>query len=75
MKIKIPKTLAPFRRAFEHAGVPAYAVGGLVRNALLGLEPSDIDVCSRLTPTEAETLLAGRGVRVIVIPKAAFPPP
>ena len=60
MKIKIPKTLAPIKRAFEHAGVPAYAVGGLVRNALLGLEPSDIDVCSRLTPTEAETLLAER---------------
>ncbi len=71
MKIKIPKTLALIRRAFEHAGVPAYAVGGLVRNALLGLEPSDIDVCSRLAPAEAETLLAGRGVRVIVIPKAA----
>ena len=69
MKIKIPKTLTPVRRAFENAGVPVYAVGGLVRNALLGLPPSDIDVCSRLTPAEAEALLPGRALRVI--PKAA----
>lgn len=69
MKIRIPKSLAPIRRAFEHAGVPVYAVGGLVRNALLGLPPTDIDVCSRLTPAETEALLPGRAVRVI--PKAA----
>jgi len=69
MKIKIPKNLAPLARAFRHANVEAYAVGGLVRNALLKLPPSDIDVCSRLTPAEIEELMPGQAVRVV--PKAA----
>lgn len=69
MKIKIPKNLAPLARAFRRADVDAYAVGGLVRNALLRLPPSDIDVCSRLTPEEIETLMPEQAVRVV--PKAA----
>ncbi len=65
MQITIPPELIPLTRAFADAGVSVYAVGGMVRNALLGLPPSDIDVCSRLTPQEIETKLPARGIRVI----------
>lgn len=69
MRIAIPEELAPLAAAFGDVGVPVYAVGGLVRNSLLGLPPSDIDVCSRLTPNEVLRLMPPLGVRVI--PKAA----
>lgn len=36
----------------EAAGHSAYAVGGAVRDSLLGLEPSDWDVTTSATPTE-----------------------
>ena len=68
MKIVIPTELAPIARVFYNAGAPVYAVGGLVRNALLHLPPSDIDVCSALTPDAVADACAGSGVRVI--PKA-----
>ncbi len=59
MRIEIPDKLTPLTRAFAEAGAEAYAVGGLVRNALLGLPPTDIDICSRLQPDEV-TALCGR---------------
>jgi len=69
MKIRIPKRLKPLARAFQDADVKAYAVGGLVRNAFLDLPPSDIDVCSRLTPDEIAEFMPEHAIRVI--PKAA----
>ncbi len=65
MKIKIPDELFPLAEAFEKENIKAYAVGGLVRNAILCLPPSDIDVCSRLTPGEAIEAMPKYGVRVI----------
>jgi tRNA nucleotidyltransferase/poly(A) polymerase len=69
MKIRIPRQLKPLARAFEKADVKAYAVGGLVRNAFLNLPPSDIDVCSELTPDEIVERMPEHAIRVI--PKAA----
>ena len=40
-------------RVFDNAGAPLYLVGGAVRNPLMGLPISDIDVCGptpRLSP-------------------------
>lgn len=34
-------------RVFERAGEPVYLVGGAVRNPLMGLPLSDVDVCGR----------------------------
>ncbi len=34
----------------ENAGYPCYAVGGCVRDALLGLTPHDYDLCTAATP-------------------------
>jgi tRNA nucleotidyltransferase (CCA-adding enzyme) len=37
-------------RALEEAGFAAYAVGGCVRDACLGLKPHDYDLCTAATP-------------------------
>lgn len=68
MKIPVSEPLAALARIFSDAGVPVYAVGGLVRNTLLGLPPSDIDVASAMPPEDVITLCRAQGVRVI--PKA-----
>ena len=39
-------------RMLEEAGFAAYAVGGCVRDALLGLTPHDYDLCTAATPQE-----------------------
>lgn len=39
---------------FRQAGAPLYAVGGAVRNVLMGLPPSDMDVCG---PTHPEAVV------------------
>ncbi len=44
--------------AFKAAGKPLYAVGGMVRNPLLGLPVSDADVCSAMTPDGVAALCA-----------------
>lgn len=46
-------------RTLEQAGQEAYAVGGCVRDALLGLQPQDYDLCTSATPEETARLFAG----------------
>ena len=65
MKIVIPETLLPLSEAFAKENIEVYAVGGLVRNALLNLPPSDIDVCSRLTPEQVVEVMPKYDIRVI----------
>ena len=38
----------------ENAGFPTYAVGGCVRDSLLGLTPQDYDLCTAATPEEIQ---------------------
>ncbi|MDO4572334.1 MAG: HD domain-containing protein [Clostridia bacterium] len=61
MRIEIPKKLQALARVFKDAGVPAYAVGGLVRNALLGLPGTDADICSRLRPEALRRVMEAAG--------------
>lgn len=53
-------------RAFAAGGFPLYAVGGSVRNALMGLPASDIDVCGPATPDQVVALCAGTAVRAVL---------
>lgn len=46
-----PKTAAVLRR-LSSAGFSAYAVGGCVRDSLLGAAPQDWDICTNATPQE-----------------------
>ena len=63
--MKVPAELLPLVEAFEQENTKVYAVGGLVRNALLDLPPSDIDVCSCLTPEQVALAMPKYGIRVI----------
>lgn len=63
MKIPLPNEVKALARAFEHKAL--FAVGGLVRNSLLGYPPSDYDVCTPATPEETMAIGAQAGIRTI----------
>ena len=42
--------------ALEAAGFAAYAVGGCVRDSLLGLQPADFDLCTAALPEQTEAV-------------------
>ncbi len=44
--------------ALESAGFAAYAVGGCVRDACLGLVPHDYDLCTSALPEQTETVFS-----------------
>ena len=48
----LPENVCICIRALEQAGFSAYAVGGCVRDALLGLTPHDYDLCTNALPEE-----------------------
>ncbi len=58
--MKLPDyALEPLHR-LENAGFPCYAVGGCVRDWLLGLEPQDYDLCTAATPAEMKAIFYGQ---------------
>ena len=62
-------TDAPVERVmacFANAGFPAYFVGGCVRNALLGLPVTDIDIATPATPDQVMEL--GRASHIKTLP-------
>ena len=44
--------------ALENAGFQAWAVGGCVRDSLLGLAPSDYDLCTNALPEQTEAVFS-----------------
>lgn len=50
--VSLPESLIRIAERISARGCRLFAVGGLVRNTLLGLPVSDIDICSALTPDE-----------------------
>ena len=44
--------------SLEQAGFAAYAVGGCVRDALLGLTPHDYDICTAAQPEQIARIFA-----------------
>ena len=53
-------------RVFAEADTPLYAVGGVVRNALMGLPASDVDVCGPAKPEQVVRLCEGTPVRAVL---------
>ncbi|SFD69442.1 CCA tRNA nucleotidyltransferase [Roseivivax sediminis] len=49
----------------EEAGHPAYAVGGCVRNALLGRPVDDVDIATRARPEEVTRLAEAAGLKAV----------
>lgn len=58
MNLRIPPYAAAVMRRLEENGFEAYAVGGCVRDSLLGLEPKDWDVTTSALPEQAERALS-----------------
>lgn len=50
----LPESISYCIEKLENAGFAAYAVGGCVRDDLLGLEPHDYDLCTCALPEQTE---------------------
>lgn len=55
----LPENIQICMDALETAGFAAYAVGGCVRDSLLGLIPHDYDLCTAATPEQIREVFSG----------------
>ena len=58
--MNLPQYVKTCIDALEGAGFAAYAVGGCVRDSLLGLEPADFDLCTAALPEQTEAVFHDR---------------
>ena len=56
MKINLPEDVRYIIEQLNNAGFEAFAVGGCVRDALLGREPNDWDITTSATPFEVKDI-------------------
>lgn len=56
MQIQLPEKVHKIIDTLEEAGFEAYAVGGCVRDSILGREPDDWDITTSATPEEMKRL-------------------
>lgn len=56
MKIRVPKNVENIIGTLESHGYEAYAVGGCVRDTMLGREPQDWDITTSARPQEVKAL-------------------
>ena len=59
LTINLPADVAVLLTMLRDAGYPAYAVGGCVRDALLGIEPHDWDICTSALPAQMQQVFRG----------------
>lgn len=52
----LPDLIQKCISALENAGFAAYAVGGCVRDSLLGLSPQDYDLCTNALPQQTKAV-------------------
>ena len=57
--MQLPDIVWGLMNRLAEAGYSAYAVGGCVRDTLLGKEPKDWDICTSARPEETERVFAG----------------
>ena len=50
----------------EQNGHSAYAVGGCVRDALMGVEPKDVDIATSALPNQTQRILEDNNIRVVL---------
>ena len=58
--MKLPDYVLSCIQTLEAAGFAAYAVGGCVRDDLLGLAPHDFDLCTQALPSDTQAVFADR---------------
>ena len=57
--------IRPIINTLNLSGHAAYVVGGAVRDMLLGLDPSDVDILTDAAPEAVNRLFAGRKIRQV----------
>ena len=73
MKIHIPTGAKFIIDALEKSGYEAYIVGGCVRDAIMGREPGDWDICTSALPEKVAEVFenltdAGTNYHIHVVP-------
>lgn len=58
MKIQLPEKVHQIITTLKNHGYEAYAVGGCVRDSILGRKPEDWDITTSATPMETKALFA-----------------
>ncbi len=58
--------ISKIARVFDRAGAPLYLVGGAVRNPLMGLPISDVDVCGPIRPEAVCAFCQGGPVHAVL---------
>ena len=58
MRIRILPAAASILRRLHEAGFSAYAVGGCVRDGIMGNEPNDWDICTSARPEQTASLFS-----------------
>lgn len=66
IEIPIPNELKRLALLFKQAGHTLYAVGGLIRNSLLGLPFTDVDICSSMRPDDVVSLCRENSLNVVL---------
>lgn len=79
MRIVLPEKVNTIIHTLQEHGFEAYAVGGCVRDSILGRVPDDWDITTSATPMETKTLFARtfdtgieHGTITVLIDKDAF---
>ena len=57
--LTLPAPVAELLARLKQAGFSAYAVGGCVRDSLLGMEPHDWDICTSALPEQMQEVFSG----------------
>lgn len=60
--MELPRRVSDLITRLEQAGYSAYAVGGCVRDTLMGRQPHDWDLCTSATPEEMLEVFRGEHV-------------
>ena len=58
-KLTVPSPVSDLLGRLKASGFSAYAVGGCVRDSLLGLEPHDWDICTSALPEQMQAVFHG----------------
>lgn len=79
MQIQLPETVHHIIEIIQAAGYEAYAVGGCIRDSILGKEPNDWDITTSAKPEEVKRLFKRtidtgiqHGTVTVVIEKECF---
>ncbi len=62
MKIKMPSAVSEIIKKLEESGYEAYAVGGCIRDSIMGKEPDDWDICTSSLPEETLSCLGKENI-------------